>query len=271
MVEVVVNPNPTVSVAGVDATCDEDNGTATATGNGGMAPYTYAWSNGDNGAMVTGLAPGTYTVTATDSKGWYGEGSVTIENIPGPTADAGDDQEVCAGTEVTITAVANGGTAPFTYAWNQGLGAGASQTFTPTVTRNYTVTITDANGCEATDEVTVTVYPNPTVSIDPTDATCGLDNGSATAAGAAGEAPYTYEWSNGATTATITGLAVGTYEVTVTDANGCEGTNAVTIENIDGPTVDAGDDAEICAGESVMLTASSEWRNSTSKHHLDAR
>uniref|UniRef100_UPI003D6B69F5 GEVED domain-containing protein n=1 Tax=Lewinella sp. TaxID=2004506 RepID=UPI003D6B69F5 len=223
VVRVVVNPNPTVSVAGVDATCDEDNGTATATGNGGMAPYTYAWSNGDSGAMVTGLAPGTYTVTATDSKGCTGEGSVTIENIPGPTADAGDDQEVCAGTEVTITAVANGGTAPFSYSWNQGLGAGASQTFTPTATRNYTVTITDANGCEATDVVRVVVNPNPTVSVSGVDATCGFDNGTATASASGGTAAYTYAWSNGDSGAMITDLAPGTYTVTATDIEGCFG------------------------------------------------
>ncbi|MEZ4984513.1 MAG: hypothetical protein R2795_05655 [Saprospiraceae bacterium] len=253
-VVVTVRPNPTVSIAKTDATCGSNNGTATASATGGTAPYTYAWSNGlGAGATKTGLAAGTYTVTVTDANGCTGTGSVTINNVGGPTANAGPDQAICAGASATLTATRTGGTAPFTFSWSNGLGNGATKTVTPSATTTYTVTVTDANGCTSTDQVVVTVRPNPTVTFTKVDATCGNSNGSATASGAGGTAPYTYAWSNGlGAGATKTGLAAGTYTVTVTDANGCTGTGSVTINNVGGPTANAGPDQAICAGASTL-------------------
>ncbi|KAA3623509.1 MAG: hypothetical protein DWQ02_24430, partial [Bacteroidetes bacterium] len=257
-VTVTVHPNPTVSISKTDATCGDDNGTATASGSGGTAPYSYTWSDGlGTGATKTGLSPGTYTVTVEDANGCTGTGSVTINNIAGPGISASaQPEEICLGENSSLTATATGGTAPYTYTWDNNLGTGATKMVSPTSTTTYGVTVVDANGCEASTTVTVTVHPNPTVSISSTDATCGDNNGTVTATASGGTAPYTYAWNGGlGMGASKTGVAPGTYTVTVHDANGCSATATVTIINIGGPSVDAGDDVAICLGENTTLTA----------------
>ncbi|MBK7879566.1 MAG: SprB repeat-containing protein [Saprospiraceae bacterium] len=87
----------------------------------------------------------------------------------------------------------------------------------------------------------VIIYPNPSVSIDKWHAKCGFANGSATANASGGTSPYTYNWSNGGTTQSISNLSAGNYSVTVTDSKGCTATASTTINNT-GPTVDAGSD-----------------------------
>ncbi|MCB0707037.1 MAG: hypothetical protein KDC34_17095, partial [Saprospiraceae bacterium] len=82
------------------------------------------------------------------------------------SVNAGPDVSVCIGDEVTLTASHTGGNGTITYQWDNGLGSGASHTFTPTATTTYTVTVTDVNGCTDTDEVTVTLAPEPLVYID---------------------------------------------------------------------------------------------------------
>ncbi|MEZ4984507.1 MAG: SdrD B-like domain-containing protein [Saprospiraceae bacterium] len=249
-------PVITANITKVDATCGNATGSASATVVGGISPYTYLWSTGAAVATVNGLAAGIYTVTVTDANGCTSTGTVTINNIGGPSVTTGPNVEICAGSSVTIMASATNGTAPYSFVWSAGLGTNASVTITPATTTTYTVTVVDANSCFATDQITVTVNPNPTVAFTTVDATCGNANGSATAAGQGGTAPYNYIWGGGQTSSTISGLAAGTYNVTVIDAKGCVGTGNVTINNIGGPTANIAPVSPICVGESATLTAS---------------
>jgi len=179
-----------------------------------------------------------------------------VNLLGGISVTTGPDVAICPGSNVTILASASNGTAPYTYAWDNGLGAGASITVTPTQTTDYGVTITVGNGCTDSDEVTVTVNPNPAVAVARTDASCGENNGTVTASANNGTAPYAFMWSNGlGTGATKNNLAPGTYGVTVLDANGCFDIGSVTINSSDGVTVNAGADETICAGDSVNLVA----------------
>ncbi|MEL7425764.1 MAG: SdrD B-like domain-containing protein, partial [Bacteroidota bacterium] len=254
-VTVTVNPNPEVEVTGTDATCGDDNGTATANASGGTAPYTYEWSNGGTTETITDLGPGTYSVTVTDANGCTAEGSVTIENIGGPKANAGADQEICEGEVAMLMATASGGTPPYSFQWNQGLGSGPNQEVMPNVTTNYRVTVTDANGCTDTDMVRVIVNPNPTVSVDDVEI-CAGDDATLTAVPGGGTPGYTFEWSTGATTASITVSPGSTtsYSVTVTDSKGCTASASGTVTVNPNPAVSV-DDIEICAGDSGTLTA----------------
>ncbi|MCB9296609.1 MAG: hypothetical protein H6559_26360 [Lewinellaceae bacterium] len=160
---VTVNPAPTAD-AGPDASiCTGESTTLTASASGGDGNYTYAWDNGlGAGAshVVSPVATTTYTVTVTDGNGCTDTDQVTVTVNGNPVADAGGDATICIGESTTLTASATGGDGNYTYTWDNGLGAGASHVVSPAQTTTYTVTVTDGNGCEDTDQVTITVVQN---------------------------------------------------------------------------------------------------------------
>ncbi|GIZ10245.1 hypothetical protein FUMI01_29690 [Flavobacterium sp. UMI-01] len=212
-------------------------GTATVTAYGGTAPYTYTWSNGQTGATATGLIAGTYTVTVKDKVGTtLAPISVTItqpSNLPSATTTVSNKNGVnvsCSGsTDGTATVTASGGTAPYTYSWSNGQ---SSATATNLGVGTYTVTVTDANGCQTTKTATL-LGPNPIVlSVSSTNPSCaGYNNGIATVSiVSGGTGSFSYQWSNGQTSATATNLlANNNYSVTVTDSNGCTAVANVTL------------------------------------------
>jgi len=140
----------------------------------------------------------------------------------------GTDPTGCGTTDGTATANATGGTTPYSYSWSNGDTTAAIVGLTG---GTYTITITDAGGCNATASVTLTSAGAPTLSMINSDLSCyGDANGTAGVTVSGGIAPYTYAWSNSQTAAILTGLAGGTYSVTVTDGAGCITTGSVTIE-----------------------------------------
>ena len=143
---VVVKPAPAAN-AGTDQTiCAGTSVSLTATGGG-----TYAWNNGvTQGIPFTPTITATYTVSVTGTNGCSATDNVIVTVNPLPNANAGNDQSVCISGSVTLTA-----TGGVSYQWNNGVVQGVS--FTPIATNTYTVTVIDANGCSATDTVTVTV------------------------------------------------------------------------------------------------------------------
>ena len=212
----------TVSVTSTNVSCfGGSNGTATATGGGGWSPYTYHWSTGATTASVTGLAAGTYYVTATDVDQGYAVGTVIISQPPQLGVQVYGESQICGIVpDGKVTAVPYGGTQPYTYHWSNG-GTTAQITGLPEGT--YTVTVTDANGCTTAGSGTVYFWNEGIWLMDTsTNVTCfGLNNGTASIMGMSGTPPYTYHWSTGANTPSVSGLAPGNYTVTVTDANGC--------------------------------------------------
>ena len=217
-----------------DVSCNgESNGGATATVVGGTPPYTYSWSpSGGTGATATGLSPGIYTVTVTDNNGCDSTASITITEPDTLTANITSSTDVSCngGNDGDATVTAGGGISPYTYSWSPSGGTGAIATGLAAGT-TYTVTVTDANGCDTTASVSITEPPPLNASITAsTDASCnGVCDGSAIAASTGGTPPYTYLWCNGETGSTATGLCSGTCTVTVTDSNGCPNTPSVTI------------------------------------------
>ena len=217
-------------------------GSATAMGSGGVAPYTYAWSTGATTQMITGLSTGSYSVTITDQNGCTATEAFNIISQGNITVNVtGTDSADCDDPSGTATVTATGGTAPYTYLWSEG---DTSATLTDLAAGTYGVTVTDANGCQGSGSVTIGGIGGLNIAIDATPAACGQGGGTAGVMILSGTGPFTYMWSNGATTAVITGLAAGTYSVTVTDANGCTATASTTIDGgsditVTGMTFDA--------------------------------
>ena len=241
--------NIQASVATTDATCAAPNGgsaTATATGGGN---YSYAWNTGANTQTITGLAAGTYSVTVTDGDtGCVAVAMGTVMSSDGPTITTSSMTVSCnGGTDGMAAVMVNGGTQPYTFSWNTGsnqpsisnVGAGT-----------YTITVTDANGCSATASVTVSEPSALDLTVTGTSPGCSNTGGSATANVNGGTAPYTYNWSNGATSQTINNVTPGTYSVTVTDANGCSADGSVTIDGSGGSLSVSTTGSSVCAGGS---------------------
>ena len=201
-----------------------NNGTATALPSGGIAPYTFVWNTvpAQTGATGTNLAAGTYSVTATDSLGTNTTQTVTITQPIALVASTSSTSIACAGGTGTATVTATGGTAPYTYAWNTAP-VQTTATATGLTSGFYQATVTDAKGCTATPNGVVILAPAPLVAVfTTTPATCSTtSNGQAQVSVSGGTAPYTFSWSNGQTTASITNVLSSTYAVTVTDAKGC--------------------------------------------------
>lgn len=156
VVTVNINDNPTITSTLTDAHCNATDGTAIAVATGGTGNYTYLWSNSYTGNAVTGLAAGTYTLNVTDSLGCNQSHTVTINSLPGPTADAGNSVTIIQGASATLSA--NGGV---TYSWYPSTGLScttcSNPVASPTVTTKYFVVASDSNGCTSLDSVLVTV------------------------------------------------------------------------------------------------------------------
>ena len=219
-------PTVTIDSDATELNCNRTSITLTASAEG--TGVTYQWSNGGNTAVNNVTAPATYTVTATGSNGCTSDASTTITQVDNPTISVTSAEIQCYGESTTFTANVNGGAAPYSYSWQDDLGSG--QTLEAQA-GTYAVTVTDNNGCTASANGTASQPTQLTASISsPTNVSCnGASDGSATVTANGGTTDYTYLWSNNATTPTVNGLAAGTYNVTITDANSCTATASTTI------------------------------------------
>jgi hypothetical protein len=243
-----------LSIAGQDVDCfGNATGAADLTVTSGTAPYTYAWSNNAATQDIENLLAGTYSVTVTDANGCQAFDQVLIEE-PAVLAltIAGEDVDCFGNATGSADLTVSGGTAPYTYAWSNNA---TTEDLSNLTAGTYSVTVTDANGCTAEETVIIDQPDNLTAIASSLASTCGDANGSVSVDAAGGTAPYTYNWSNGATTAMVTDLLAGDYFVTVTDANGCQTTSSTSIQNIGGPQVTV-NNPSVCPDEEVSLTAS---------------
>jgi hypothetical protein len=209
-----------IGLAGADISCNGFNdGSIDLTVLNGTAPINYLWSNGDTTEDISGLSPGMYTVTVTDSCGTALSDSLLISEPAPLTTSISSVNATCNGQgDGTASVAVAGGTAPYNYTWNNGQFTSTSFALFP---GNYSVNVIDFNGCLVTDLVTITEPDALAIAVTVTDATCGEADGSADAAVTGGVAPYSYAWSSGGLGATDTALVGGNYSLLVTDTNGC--------------------------------------------------
>lgn len=263
-VSITVNPLPAVSAGNNQAFCA---GTSVTIGGSPTGPVgsTYAWSPSSGlssstvaNPIATPTSTTAYTVIVTDANGCINSDTVNVTVNPLPSIDAGPDLDVCIGSSVTMNAT---GTGSFLWSPNTDLSSNTVEdpVASPTASLTYTVTLTDANNCVASDQVTVTVNPLPTVDAGPDSWTCQgfpADLLGTTSGGTAQWSPSATVSDPTAISTTATPLSTTTFTLTITDANDCVASDAVSITVGNDPPIDAGDDATVCGGVPVQLGGS---------------
>ncbi|MDY6348521.1 MAG: T9SS type A sorting domain-containing protein [Bacteroidales bacterium] len=304
-VTVTVNPLPNVNITGNSSFCQGDNVTLTATGastyawsnnstnasitvsNAGNYTVTGTDGNGCSNTATKAVSvnptyntPLTHSMCEGESYNFYGQNittagtythtlqtvngcdsvltlTVTLKALP-PTAITGNTT-ICDGQTTTLTA-----TGGISYAWSNG---GTNGSVTVSQSGIYTVTATNAEGCSATANVTVTVNPLPTVVVGGNSTICEGGSTTLTASGA-----DSYSWSTGDNTASVSINAFGVYTVTGTSTEGCSNTANVTVLVSQAPQITISGETDLCAGESTTLTANGGetylWSNGSTDNTL---
>jgi hypothetical protein len=268
-VTVTVNPPPVATIEADGPTTFCAGGSVTLTAKpAGMA---YLWSNGATAQSITVDASGTYSVTVTNEEGCE-DASDSIEVVENPRPEAEIEAsgvlEFCEGGSVTLTAKPAG----MSYVWSNGE---TTQSITVTTSGEYTVTVTNPEGCDDVSEpAVVTVNPPPTATIEAAGPTVFCDGGSVTLT--AKPDGMTYLWSNGSTDQSITVENSGKYSVVVTNPEGCDDASD-EVEVVENPRPEAEvivDGAlEFCEGGSVTLTAKPDgllykWSNGSTDQSI---
>lgn len=241
---VLVNSEPVVNLGGDLEVCDGDSVIL----NPGGGYVSYLWNTGStNPNEIFGQA-GIYSIVVVDTNGCAGTDTLEISYLPPVVVGLGSDSTYCFGETVNLSAAAGF----VDYLWSTGE---TTQDISVVTGGTYTVEVIDADGCEATDSITVSYYSEIITSLPDTVSACigttvTLDPG---------QTFVSYLWSDLSTAATLDVTASGNYTVTVTDSNGCSA-SATSIVGFDTPAVvTLGNDTTICGGFSLLLDAGSGY------------
>ena len=245
---VTMNTTPTIDISGIsisDENCGSGDGSIIGiTSTGGMGVHTYLWNGNSSPIDLATASAGAYTLTVTDGANCIvTSGPHTINGLPGVSGSVSGDTVICVGQSANLTAT--GGTI---YDWSSG-SALALETVTPTSTNNYSVVISDGT-CSDTVNVTVTVNPNPEVT---GDADLSICEGQSVTINAASSLPVTWSTLETTNSINVSPLVTTSYYVGVTNSCGTDGDTVMVTVNPT-PTIDAGADESILAGNSVMLS-----------------
>lgn len=229
-VDITVNPLPVV-VANVDEEEICVGESIVLTGSGAVS---YVWSPADiedGEAYTPGAGTFTYSVVGTSGLGCENtaEVEVTVHELPEVVATA-TDEEICLGESLTLN-----GEGAATYVWSPAETDGVEFTPDATGSTTYSLTGTDDNGCENTDEIEITVYEALEITYVTTDEMAG-DDGEINITVTGGSTPYSFDWDNDGSgdfddTEDLTGLAGGTYEVVVMCDAGCSINESITLDS----------------------------------------
>ena len=209
----------------------------------GSVPVTYLWSTGDTTSQINNLAAGTYLCTVSDTNGCFTVDSITISEPLAISTLENTTNILCnGGSNGTVTLTISGGTAPYSLNWNN------------TDTNNlsvgiYNYIITDINNCTFSDSISISEPIALTNSFTSTNVSCnsGAD-GSIDISPSGGSGPYTFSWSNGATTEDLNNISSGQYIVNITDINNCTFTDSILLTEPSALTSTSSQTNVSCAG-----------------------
>jgi gliding motility-associated-like protein len=254
-VTVTVSPGPTPNLGVNQTVCP----TSPVTLNAGPGYSQYFWSTGQSGVQTISVGnPGSYSVTVFDAIGCVGRDTVSILNFVPTNVSLGADRSICAGSSTPLNAP------PGMTSYNWSTGATAVSTITVSTAGSFAVTVVDPNGCTVRDTVLISVDPLPVVNLGANYSICQATQTTLNA----GTGFVSYAWSNAATSSTIS-VGAGTYSVTVTDVNGCQNSDAITIGNFAAPSVNLGANFDFCQGTTSSIVgpvgfATYQWNTGAS-------
>ena len=242
--------------------------TAASTGGAGTKTYRFYLNGNPVGAASTtttynATAAGSYTVLVKDDNCEILSAAIVLSLSTLSAGVITGGNTICPGSSTELTANPAAGTGPYTYQWKQNTvnSPGATnQKFLVAAAGDYTVVVTDANGCQVTSGVFAVTVSNPTVSISGAAVYCQGSSTNLTAAPVGGTGPYSFQWKLGATNvgtsaAVLVANQPGSYTVVVTDSRGCSATsNALTLTENPRPTANAGPGASLTGNETYSLS-----------------
>lgn len=214
--------------------CGENNGILSATPNGGAGGYTYDWDTNETTLSIAALSDGQYCVTVTDANGCTTSNCQTLEATEAVTGEVNLVQNLSCfeANDGSATAAAVTGLAPFSFVWDNGE---MEATALELSASEHQVTVTDAANCTEVLSITVTQPDALEINVDVINhvSDLGASDGNISVSANGGTAPYTFEWDNGiGETQNPSNLEPGDYTLTLTDANGCSTSTTVTLINI---------------------------------------
>ncbi len=256
-VKISFNPNPDISLQYNQLLCFGDVTTIKVIHNNTVdAPYFYFWDTGETSDSIANAGDGFHKVTVVNRHGCISKDSVTLVEPTLLQVDVTGDNLLCnSDNSGNVHAEVSGGTQPYSYIWNNNSN---TQDLNNIPAGNYVVNVTDANGCIATDSLTITEPEVLTYNIQTTSLGChGTNNGNIDLTVNGGILPYSYIWSNGETTQDLTNIGGATYSVTVTDSNNCRiVVNDIQITEPDPVIVSTTPETTICLSNDIDIISS---------------
>ena len=261
-VTITSTSGPSVTAGSItDVTCNgESDGGASVSVTGGATPYSYLWSNNETSNAISNVSAGTYSVTVYDGNQCSATTSLTVNEPVALSININTTNASCGNSDGGAAASVSNGSSPYTYNWSTG---GTGSSISNVGAGNYSVTVSDANGCQAVKSFNVNNNNAPTLTVTGTDVTCnGGNDGTLTANYSGGSGPYTVVWSNSASSGTVSNLSAGTYGVTVTDDNSCAATTSGTVNEPSALTVSVSGTAGFCGNNNGAAFASASGGSS---------
>lgn len=232
----ISQPASALNIDNIDITpssCIEANGSISFSLSGGVAPYYVTCPTASFvDETATGLAADEYAVHIEDANGCSIDTVVSTKPAEIILTIAKEDVLCNGGNNGSLSVVAEGGQGDYTYSWLSGSDVISTEASVENlVAGTYTLQVVDAGGCQVDSTLVIEEPLKLEVTDNVTKASCGSADGSIELTVSGGVEPYSYLWSNGETTATVSGLTEGVYTVIVTDANLCEAYDTVTVNN----------------------------------------
>ncbi|NCU04909.1 MAG: hypothetical protein GXC73_13065 [Chitinophagaceae bacterium] len=263
---------PSIMVTSRQEICDQKNGIITITVSPGYGPYQYSLDgiSYQPSNQFSNLQAGDYTITVRDTVGIKTKVNISVAKSCIVATAAAITNETCGYGNGSVTIQADNGTAPYTYSIDNN-NFQSSNTFSGLKQGSYTIIVRDALQTEFVLPVTILNTPGPVLSVKATAASCVNNNGKLEVLASGGKAPYTYRINAGnfVNSNVFSGLSEGTYQLAVTDANGCTSMISAKVELISELYVNTEKDKTVCEGSSVQLIAASNgtqfsWTPATS-------